>query len=249
MWKGCLAQNGKLALGLDCGFGRLQYQPLYAHLDGANFISYLSATTPKNFRGLMELALKPKTRLRLAAGYGSGQTHYHESRLDYETGISGHPPQRITAATEIRVSGLLVESTLLWQLPIRFPKDEQRRLSVHAGAGLGFYSYLFKAGGWWQQRSDSLNAAEDFRRDLSLPDSQIRGLSQFLLLAVDFRVLSNAALTFEYSRKGFFDLRLVRAKFSNEAERTTHVRDKYHSRINFDHDGFTLGLKWNFGKV
>ncbi len=244
-----VAQDGKFALGVDYGYMRLQYQPLYAHLDEANFISYATPATPKNFRGLVELAIKSKTRLRLAAGYGTTQPRYVENFLEFEMAIAGQQPKRISAETQIRASGILVESALLWQLPIRFPQDAQRRLSLHAGAGVGFYSFRFKTSGWWEQHSNPPSPATDFRRDLNLPDSEMYGLSQFILATVDFRFISKAVLTFEYSRQGFFDLRFNKTKYANEAERTTYARRQYRSRLNSDHYGLTIGLKWNFGKV
>jgi hypothetical protein len=200
---------------------------------------------PKNLRGRLELSLSPSFLLRFSAGYGLAK---NKATSTASSQTAGNLTLTRTEAKS-KVSGFPVEATMIWQIPL----DQEERFGVHFGLGGGFYSYKFKAEGFYELTGSPF-PSNNRRDNLKNPDLKISGLAQFFVAGVSLRLNSAARATFEISKMGFSDLKAKqngeRSNFTGpsfERFKGTSEED-YNAGSGFNDVAFALGLSMNLGK-
>jgi hypothetical protein len=237
-----LAQNSKIAVGLDYGTSLIQQGTLLLFDQDAGVITIASSQEliPKNLRGRVEIGLGSVFLLRLSMGYG-----YTRDKLEYTEATTNASRYRLEA--KFTAAGFPAETALLLQWPL----DNGRNFTAHFGLGGGFYSYKFKIAGFEEQTAAVPNARDEFDK----MEMKISGLAQFFVAGFDLRLNSRFKATLEISKLG---LSLLKEKqetagtttpdFGNAITYKQTSEKDYAAAGGINDLAFSLGLSLNLGK-
>ena len=231
------SQTGKVAVGVDFGTSIIQIEPIFLVDD--NFLQYdvSDFMIPQNIRGRVELGLSRELSLRLAAGYGFMKDESKFTRTFQFNNPAGSG--RLYREVKFSVTGVPVEATLLWQVPL----DDRQMLTIQFGLGGGFYSYKLKA----ERLVEATNSSDpsgNTRSEFHAPEVKLSGPAQFFMAGLGVRISSRARATFEISKLGFSMLKQQR---DGDSDGFIEKQD-YNSGAGLSDVALSLGINMNLSK-
>jgi len=239
-----LIQISQMRLGINFGTSYFQHM----RLDLKNFNDDIIATSdylvPTQFKADFYYDFNPNFAIRFSSGYSFAQQN---NRNEIDFGQLDSMDVKLYDNAHFSVAGFPIETAIIFRTAL----DKNQNILVHAGLGLGYYSYNYRSEGSYEEAYSESNQTK-WEENYQNPDITLSGWAQFFTVGFNLNLGRSIGASFELSKIGLSFLHLKRDVvkqfvYAHEVEykiRYGYQKNDYKTKNGFEDLAISVGIYW-----